>query len=869
MKLLRIALTDFRGVTSSEVRFDAPGITVVVGPNEIGKSSIAEALTLIRTYKDSSKHRDIVAVKPTHRDVGPQVEIEVETGEYHFVYTKRWSRKPSTELRILAPRAEQLTGDEAHERVEQIFAATLDPDLWTALQQVQGASLQQARLASVTPLHSALSAAADASDGQADETHTELMSAIEARYREFFTKTGAPTGEHARAIGEVDQLSVELAAVEARLRGVGDRAERHAELTAQRARLVERLDASAAELEEFETRFAAIAGLRAAVESAQGKLREAQLAETAARSAIEVRAERVTEADEARTAATEAAAALTVAEQAYAAHQAQQSDHAEGRTKARARLDDARAGLAEAARAVESVREQAELTRLTERIAGAAQTSARLQTVETQLAANVVDAAALQRLTDAHSAVQTARAAASSGAARVTVHRLGDAGVLVDDKLIGDQVTADVLSETSIEVTDVLRVVVTPDASAAERAAQADDLQRELETLLTTYAVTDLAGARAAAAERDRLREERQQAAAALASLLDGESIETLRGRAAALADRLDDAGPSLDDADARLVAAQAEFHDAEAALEAGAAAGDAHTARGQELHGALIRAQTRLDGWNEAVDRAQLRLDADRESNPDAALEAALSVTAADLAEATRTATAARTALQQHDAEVLEAELDNARSRQARQSADLAQLTREIAMLDGELEALGRDGLHDAAEDVRSRLEDATRVRDGLQSRAAAAKLLFQTMSAHQLAARQRYVEPFRTSITSLGKVVFGPEFSVEVDDDLSIVSRTLDGVTVPFESLSGGAREQLSIIGRLATARLVSADEGAPVLLDDSLGFTDAARRRKLAAVLNLVGSTAQIIILTCEPERFADIGNATTVTLSPLPV
>lgn len=865
MKLLRIALTDFRGVTSSEVRFDSPGVTVVVGPNEIGKSSIAEALTLIRTYKDSSKHRDIVAVKPTHRDVGPQVEIEVETGEYRFVYTKRWSRKPSTELRILAPRSEQLTGDEAHERVEQIFAATLDPELWTALQQVQGASLQQPSLARVTPLHSALSAAADESGGEADDTHTELMAAIEARYREFFTKNGTPTGDHARSISAVGDLQVELETVEARLRGVGARAERHAELTAQRTRLVERLDESAAELDEFEARFVEIGQLRAAAEAAQGKLREAQLAETAARSSIEVRAERVTEADEARTAAAAADAELTAAEVAFALHQADQSEYAETRAAARSRLDEARVALDEATRAVESARERAELARLSDRVAAATETSARLQELETQLAANSVDARALQRLTDAHSAVQTALAAASSGAARVTVHRLGEVPVLVDGDKFDDQITADILSETSIEVHDIVRVVVTPDASAAERTAMADDRQRELDALLTTHGVADLAAARAAAAERDQLRDERQQAASSLANQLDGDSIETLRGRVAAFSARLDRETAPPDDADERLVAAQTEYDEAQAAFEAGSAESDARATRGNELQGALIRAQTRLDGWREAVERAQLRLDADRESNPDEALEAALASTEAELAEAMRIASAARSALQKHDADVLEAELDNARARQARQSSDLAQLGREIAMLEGELEALGRDGLHDAADGARSRLEDAIRVRDGLQSRAAAAKLLFETMSAHQLAARQRYVDPFRESITTLGRVVFGPDFSVEIGDDLSIVSRTLNGVTVPFESLSGGAREQLSIIGRLATARLVSDDEGAPVVLDDSLGFTDSARRRKLAAVLNLVGATAQIIILTCEPERFADIGNATTVTLS----
>ena len=54
---------------------------------------------------------------------------------------------------------------------------------------------------------------------------------------------------------------------------------------------------------------------------------------------------------------------------------------------------------------------------------------------------------------------------------------------------------------------------------------------------------------------------------------------------------------------------------------------------------------------------------------------------------------------------------------------------------------------------------------------------------------------------------------FEVEIDSDLRIRSRTLDGRTVPYESLSGGAKEQLGIVARLAGAALVAKEDAVPV--------------------------------------------------------
>ena len=46
MRLQRVRLKNYRGVTESDVRFSESGVTIVEGPNEVGKTAIPEALQL-------------------------------------------------------------------------------------------------------------------------------------------------------------------------------------------------------------------------------------------------------------------------------------------------------------------------------------------------------------------------------------------------------------------------------------------------------------------------------------------------------------------------------------------------------------------------------------------------------------------------------------------------------------------------------------------------------------------------------------------------------------------------------------------------------------------------------------------------------
>jgi len=129
---------------------------------------------------------------------------------------------------------------------------------------------------------------------------------------------------------------------------------------------------------------------------------------------------------------------------------------------------------------------------------------------------------------------------------------------------------------------------------------------------------------------------------------------------------------------------------------------------------------------------------------------------------------------------------------------------------------------------------------------------------------ARRAYVAPLKEKIERLGRLVFDSSFEVEVTENLSVASRTMEGSNVPFESLSGGTKEQISLISRLACAMTISKDGGASLILDDALGYTDPQRLKLMGAVLAKAGKECQIIILTCVPDRYNNVGEATVVRL-----
>ena len=193
MRLHRLILDNYRGITHREIVLPDSGVIVVSGANEIGKSSMIEAIDLLLEAKDRSTKREVKQVKPTHADVGAEVTAEISSGPYRFVYRKRFHKKCETELTVLAPCREQLTGDEAHERVRMILAETVDTDLWRAQRVLQAASTAPVDLSGCDALSRALDVAAGQSAALSGDEPL-LVDRIDAEYARYFTSTGRSTG---------------------------------------------------------------------------------------------------------------------------------------------------------------------------------------------------------------------------------------------------------------------------------------------------------------------------------------------------------------------------------------------------------------------------------------------------------------------------------------------------------------------------------------------------------------------------------------------------------------------------------------------------------------------------------------------------
>ena len=873
MKLHRLALTNYRGIAHREIEFPDRGVVVVCGANEVGKSSMIEALDLLLESRDRSTKKEVKQVKPTNADVGSEVSAEISSGPYRFVYRKRFHKKCETELTVLAPHRQQLTGDEAHERVRAMLAETVDNDLWHAQRVLQAASIAAVDLSGCDALSRALDVAAAHSPTDAVLSGTEplLIERIDAEYARYFTPTGRPTGEWSSSISRLADAEAAVAECAAAVAEVDDRVRRHAELTEQVAELSQLRLAAGPRLAVAQAAADKVAELTR--QAREAKLVAAAAAATNAASAAAHggRLRLVTEIGTraAAIAAAEAEAQEAVDAQSAARAEAEASDAAlevaaQVLTSGQRRVELAR-------RTVDQLTDREEADRLTARLAKIDAIQHDHDRICAELTEVVLTEEMLQRIEKAAAAADRAADQLASISAAVEFTAAADIELIAGDQRVslpaGQSWSTTATGPTEVEIPGILTARVTPGATALDVRAKYAAAQQELTAALAAADVADLAGARCAGQRRRELQSSRDQLRATLSGLCGDEEIDQMRSRLAQLR-----AGQGSDLFAADIVAGRAELDAAEAARVAAgaecetrrqiaAAAGRrlAETSTGATV--LLNKAATQraeLDRASEQLAQERTSIsDEDLAASADAGLRAAQTAErragelADELAAAAPGAVTAELTAASQAAESLGDQYEDA-------ARALREIGIELSVFGGE----GRQGKLDAAEAER---EHAASQQARVGGRARAAELLRSVMTRHRDTTRLRYVEPYRTELQRLGRPVFGPTFEVDIDTDLCIRSRTLDGVTVPYESLSGGAKEQLGILARLAGAALVAKEDSVPVVVDDALGFTDPDRLAKMGEVFDTVGADGQVIVLTCSPDRYDGVKGAYRIDLN----
>ena len=876
MRFRRLRLNDYRGIDESEVDFSPDGLTVVEGPNEAGKTSLSEAIRILFDYLDSSRHSDVKAIKPVNRDVGPSIELEAESGPFIFTYFKRFHRKPETTLQVTSPRLENYTGREAHERAEEILRETIDVDLWKALCIQQGEMVHQADLSKQTSLSAALDIAAGGH--RTDPREESLFDRVREEYGRYFTPGGGEKKELQKARTAEENTRGEVEELEIKIRSLENDADRVAELN----RELGGLEKQAAELQEDFSRHTEaldeISKLETDLDTARLKLESAKKSQEAARRDWEIRRNLIE-------AVSQLGKSLVKLEESSTSSAAPLKNAEENLLKAATKASKAEARRKDADELLSLRREDFDyftdklhLEQLKERKVRIDRNREKAIRDDEVLSSNRVDEAALKKIQQAERSLIMAQAGLEAGAPNILLRGLADSDISIDEELVRiskqEERSITVSDRVCITIPDALQVEVKAGSSSSDLARKVEEAKQTLEAECRNAGVNSADEAkqfydarRDAKQSIERLKELEKEDLRDLAYEELERKVKGLEKRVPAYPEaRITGPGlpGDLEEAKKELRKAEEDQKKSGKALEEARKSMEEARKVEEGLSSQHQKVIVELQLKNQEFTRAEDELERSRSITSDGEVEASV-------IECDELVTLEEGKVVSVDAALSGMEPDRVRALAETANASLGTVGKkykaaqqEIIEVRTRLRVQGEEGLQEKLDAAQSRLIHLRAENEAMFRRANAAGLLYLTMREERDNSRRAYVAPLKEKIERLGRLVFSNSFQVDLTEDLSVSSRAMEGSSVPFESLSGGTKEQISLISRLACAMTVSKNGGAPLILDDALGYTDPERLKLMGAVLARAGKECQIIILTCVPDRYSNVGEAKVVRL-----
>jgi len=193
--------------------------------------------------------------------------------------------------------------------------------------------------------------------------------------------------------------------------------------------------------------------------------------------------------------------------------------------------------------------------------------------------------------------------------------------------------------------------------------------------------------------------------------------------------------------------------------------------------------------------------------------------------------------------------------------------LNREQGALLERCDRLGRSDLHALVEEKAAVKDLATRAEQQETLVAEARQLLLRRFQQARRDLSTRYSVPLRQSINRfmapfLQEGSDGCELSVDPSDGLNALRLQRSGRSFDFAQLSGGMKEQLNAALRLAMADALrgSHDGCLPLLFDDAFTNTDPKRLDSVLIMLRqAVDLGLQVVVLSCDPEPYREIADS----------
>lgn len=873
MRLHSLRLENFKGVSEREVEFPESGVVVISGANEIGKTSMIDAFDMLIELPHTSRHARVRAAQPVGQDVGVTVEAELTIHDERVRVSRTWLKKPSTQLRFISGRrrGQQLAGDAACDALTALWQGT-DATLWGALRLMQATNLKQQGLIGSQSLKKALEAAAGGQDLTEDTGGLVALATAEANL--YFTASNkTPKGDYKQALDALAAARDRHAKARAGLETLQDCQARLQRAVAEAERQQLLLQTAEADLQEAGSERAKVDAAIATAQAAQSALNAAEYAEERARRALEARTQAAREVAEAEAAVDEVEARLAAERELLAPIEGDVARVKGELSEAEDALNLAECAREAALAAQQRLAAEAALAKVAAQVEQLDDLRVRIgqleQDVDHRITADLVE-----QIAQAELDVITGEKVLAASSAQLTITALEAERTLV---LGSEQVELPtgaswqcaVTDPVAVELPGQLRVEIAP-ARVAGLGDELDAARRRLADLLAQSGAGSAAEARRRLAESGHAAAELKAAKGQRDILLAGRSEADLLDERA----RLTQLCATPFDGDLPQDAAEADRR----VQESGAARGRANElvselrAQSQGLRqqreeraGKVTELSSRHTLLAEQAAAAGLALAQDRAACTDEALAEAATRGAVDLTTAQEQVAACLDELEELQADRVVAAFEDVSAR----VEDLRQLINDNreneCTLTGELNGLNAVAVQQEFDAAQTALEVADQRAESITRRANAALRLEQTLLAHQDAAQRNYLEPFRAAVAELGAKAYSDrDFDVRVEPDLTVSARYLEGTWIEFDALSTGAREQLLIMIRMATARLVNPVDRVPVLLDDALGYTDTPRLGRMLRALEGGGQDTQVIVLTANPERYVGLGGRSRVDL-----
>ncbi len=885
MKLRSLAVNQFKKfATPTRLEGIEDGLNVVVGPNEMGKSTLLDALRAVLFEKYSSKAQPIVALQNDRNQAAPVVELAFELDDGLYRITKRFIKKPYA--RLSCPDGRSLEGDAAEETLRDLLdfdepgKTGAKPDtlgMWNVLWVQQGQSFGALDLpeSARSSLHSALESEVGTVLG--GRRGRALPQAIKKQLSELITgTTNRPRGAYKELIDSVKTVRQDLEDQRASRQDLTQTLNdlEDAQETLERLSTGDRDQADQKELDEARQRHSQLAELEARIVTASTKL--------------ELRKRILEQAEQAAVDRKQLKADIKSEEAALQESGKRLAEVREQEKEARSRVDALRVGVRQSEAAVTKADETVSRHR---RVLGAVERQARLRDLEgryekaeaaekrqredQQAAAILVTDGAIEAIRKAAQRLETVQSRLNAAATLISFDMTEDglSGIEVD----GEPLTADRPSVQAVEpviITVPARGRITVEPAIKDRdklLRQLRDATTALREALEEAGTRSVADAEERSAKRQKLLQDaelaRQEAELHAPATADYEAgaqalVDYIGGLRQVL--KRDMSELNLQELPARQEAETALRTAHELADEARSAVDTARAALGgpedalSGLQTEIGTSQGRHDESKDRLEKLQGQVAQAEENRSDNELQSAIGAARAALSEQ-------ETAIARLEAQRTDETLPQLKARIGRLEKALqdrrekrGKLKEQIAGLKSRVEAAEGAGLDEVIEQKARDLEIMEEEKGRQDREVQVLSLLLSTLRGAEQEAKEQYLSPVLNRFRPYLQLLF-PGADIRIDENLHIAGVVREaGYEEAFNHLSMGTQEQIAVLVRLAFAEmLVEQGHPATVVLDDALVFSDDRRMSRIFDILNMAARNVQVVVFTCREQLFEGLG------------